>query len=79
MGKKEKLEEFTELMEKILDEKTEKYKGKISTIATLRENMHKQAKGISTIISSRIGWDHEEVKRKLVHVANFAYLIYNML
>lgn len=79
--KKEKLEEFTKGMERILDEKTEELgdSWKTSTLGELREELHKQAKSLSVLISGKIDWDRERAKRILTHVANFAYLIYNRL
>jgi len=76
--KKEKLEEFTELMEKILDEKTEKYKDsyKTSTLGDLRAKIHSQ---LRTLVLVKDGELKERAKRKLIHIANFAYLIYNRL
>ena len=77
-NKKEKLEEFTKGMERILDEKAKKY-GDPWTLGELREQLHKQAKSLSVLISEKIEWDHERAKRIATHIANFAYLIYNRL
>ena len=78
--KKEKLQEFVEGMERILDEKTIEFEGcKESTIGELRTSLHKQAKDLSILISEKIEWDHERAKRILTHIANFAYLVYNQI
>ena len=79
--KKEKLQEFVEEMERILDEKAIELgdSWKTSTLGELRGEIHKQAKSLSILICAKIDWDHERAKRILTHIANFSYLLYNRL
>ena len=72
---------FVAEMATVLKEKSEKYEGNFeeTTLGSLRANMDLQIMKISDIICSKIDWDREEVKRRLVHVANFALLAYYKL
>lgn len=81
MDKKEKLQEFVEGMERILDEKSIEFgdSWKRFTLGYLRGQLHKQAKSLSVLICDEIDWDHERAKRILTHIANFAYLIYSKI
>ena len=69
--------EFAVEMIKVLNEKAEKYEGNFetTTIGILREKMQDQIYKIDGIISEHIDWNKEEVKRRLVHIANFAFLL----
>ena len=70
--------EFTIGMVKILEEKSVKYEGDYekTTIGILRDKMYDQIDKISHIISEKIDWDRDEVKRRLMHIANFCLLLY---
>ena len=70
--------EFAAEMAEVLMEKAEKYEGDYerTTLGSLRAKMDEQIMKISDIICNKIDWDREEVKRRLIHVANFALLAY---
>ena len=74
---KELLEFATEMI-KVLNEKAEKYENdfETTTVGVLRSKMDDQIEKISAIISSKIYWDRKEVMRRIVHVANFAFLLW---
>jgi hypothetical protein len=75
------LEEFKEEMNKILKEKYPKYKDswKCDGIGIIRDKMDYQMKSISNIIMSCVDWDQKEVKRKVLHIANYCLFLYNKL
>lgn len=74
-------EEFGYEMEDVLEEKFPKYKDswKNASISELRTKMDKQIFFISKIITTKIEWDKEKVRRKLLHVANYCFFLYNRL
>lgn len=84
MIKRVKLQQFAEKMDKILDEKFEKYQDgyKFVDISELLESLNKQLKNIepsnseTTIINASI---NRKNRRTLYHVANYCYLISNRL
>jgi len=81
MIKNKELEKFAEEMEKVLDEKFEKYQDgwKVANISELRTKMNEQIKNISNIIMAGVGFDKEEVKRKIVHAVNYGFFLYTKL
>ena len=79
--KSDKLKEFTIEMSNILEEKFEKYKDswKTTSIGELRPKIGEQMKGITDIIMTGYEFDREKVKRKLLHIANYCFFLYNRL
>ena len=71
--------DFSYLMKEVLNEKFPKYNDswKNTGIGELRAKIDEQMKDISDIIVEKIDWDKEIVKRKLIHVANYCYFLYN--
>jgi len=81
---REIVKKFAEEMEKILDEKSEKYQDgwKLANISELLESLNKQLKKIrfsdyeNSIINANI---NKRNQRTLHHVANYCLLICNRL
>ncbi len=72
---------FTTEMMDMLKEKFGKYEDswKDNSLGELRAKMDEQIKEISNIISPKIDFDRGQVKRKLIHIANYCSLLYNKL
>jgi len=84
MVKKEELQQFAEEMEKILDEKFEKYQDgwKFAEISKLLDSLRFQLETIEpsdyedSIVNRNI---NKRNRRTLLHVANYCFLISNRL
>ncbi|KKL89884.1 hypothetical protein LCGC14_1910180 [marine sediment metagenome] len=75
------LKDFMGKMFDVLEEKFEKYRDSWKTIpiGELRPKINEQIQIISDIISTDIDWDREQVKRKLLHIANYCFFLYSKL
>ncbi|KKN53358.1 hypothetical protein LCGC14_0603280 [marine sediment metagenome] len=77
----ELVDEFTNKMNHMLEEKFPKYKDswRDTNIGDLRTKIGEQMKGITDIMMTGYEFDREKVKRKLIHIANYCLFTYNKM
>jgi len=76
MIQNKELGKFAKAMEKILNEKEEKYND-MWTICELKELMEKLQDQVDSIVKLDI--NEHLAMRRLIHIANYCYFLYNRL
>nr|BDI55166.1 MAG: nucleotide pyrophosphohydrolase, MazG-like [uncultured archaeon] len=78
----DEVDEFADEMIEILEEKTEKYKDitwEMVTIDTLKAKMTDQITALDYYIKRGLAKEKHFARRKLIHIANYCFFLYNRL